>query len=257
MPRVFLFLSKVLDWLAAPLSWALLLLLASALLRNRARLARTLAALGAATLVLFSTRPVANGLERLAERGARSTYRPDVVYDAIVVLGGMVDDAASRVRGSTELDSRSDRLVRAYELMRAGRARAVLLSAGVVVPQPGDVPEADRLAAKLVEWGIPSWQVVVEPSSRNTRENAIESSRVAAARGWRTLLLVTSAAHVPRALGCFRAVGLEPDVLPVDFRAGDGRGQGWLPRADALDRSTDALRELFGRAVYRMAGYSR
>ena len=108
-----------------------------------------------------------------------------------------------------------------------------------------------RLAAKLVSWGVPPAQVVVEASSRNTRENAIECSRIAAAHGWRTLLVVTSAAHAPRALGCFRAVGLEPDLLPVDFRAGDGRNLGWLPRAVALQRSTAALRELAGRVVYR------
>ena len=36
--------------------------------------------------------------------------------------------------------------------------------------------EADRLAAKLVEWGVPPSRIVVEASSRNTRENAIESS---------------------------------------------------------------------------------
>jgi uncharacterized SAM-binding protein YcdF (DUF218 family) len=254
---VFLALSKVLDWLLAPLSWALLLFLAAALLRRRPGLSRTLAAVGAATLVLFSTGPVANRLVRLAERGARSTYRPDVVYDAVVVLGGMVDVAASRANGATELGAEIDRLLRAYELARAGRARAVLVSGGLVAPVPGDVPEADRLAAKLVEWGIPAGQVVVEASSRNTRENAIESARVAAAHGWKALLVVTSAAHMPRALGCFRAVGLEPDALPVDFRGGDGRGEGWLPRAGALDRSTQALRELAGRAVYRLAGYSR
>jgi uncharacterized SAM-binding protein YcdF (DUF218 family) len=257
MPAVFLALSKVLDWLVAPLSWALLLLLAAALQRRRPRLSSTLAVLGAATLVLFSTGPVANGLARLSERGARSTYRPEMVYDAVVLLGGMVDDAASRASGATELKAQADRLLRAYELVRAGRARAVLVSAGLVAPVPGDVPEADRLAAKLVEWGIPAGQVVVEASSRNTRENAIESSRVAAARGWKSLLVVTSAAHAARALGCFRAVGLEPDVLPVDFRAGDGRGEGWLPRAGALERSTDALRELTGRLVYRAAGYAR
>ena len=90
------------------------------------------------------------------------------------------------------------------------------------VSQPGDVAESDRLAAKLVEWGVPPSHIVVEASSRNTRENAIESSRIAAARGWRTVLVVTSAYHAPRALGCFRAVGLEPDFLPVDHRAGDG-----------------------------------
>jgi uncharacterized SAM-binding protein YcdF (DUF218 family) len=98
---------------------------------------------------------------------------------------------------------------------------------------------------------------VTEAGSRNTRENAVESARVAAARGWRRLLLVTSAQHVPRALGCFRAVGLEPDVLPVDREAGDAKGASWLPRAYALSRSSDVLRELAGRLVYRLAGYTR
>jgi uncharacterized SAM-binding protein YcdF (DUF218 family) len=133
----------------------------------------------------------------------------------------------------------------------------VLLSGGSVFPLPGDVAEADRLAGKLSQWGVPPDRIAVERASRNTRENAIESARLAAARGWRTLLLVTSAAHAPRALGCFRAVGLEPDVLPVDRRAGDGQGRAWLPRAAALQKSTDAIRELAGRLAYRAAGYAR
>jgi len=180
-----------------------------------------------------------------------------VVYDAVVVLGGMVDAAASRASGETELTEEADRIVRGFELVRVGRARNVLVSAGLVAPRAGDVAEADRLAARLARWGVPPAQIAVESGSRNTRENAIEVGRIAAARGWRTLLVVTSAAHVPRALGCFRAVGLAPDVLPVDFRAGDGAGRGILPRAGALAKSTGALRELFGRLVYRLAGYAR
>jgi uncharacterized SAM-binding protein YcdF (DUF218 family) len=133
----------------------------------------------------------------------------------------------------------------------------VLVSGGLAFPQPGDVSEADRLAAKLAQWGVPPDRIAVERSSRNTRENAIESAKLAAARGWHSLLLVTSAYHAPRALGCFRAVGLEPDVLPVDRRAGDGRGRGWLPHADALLKTTDAIRELAGRLAYRVAGYAR
>jgi uncharacterized SAM-binding protein YcdF (DUF218 family) len=254
---VFLWLSKVLDWLLAPLSWALLLLVGAALLRARPRVSAALAIGAALVLVAFSTEAVADRLDHLAERDAVSTYRPEVVYDAVVVLGGMVDTPATRASGELELDGHVERLLRTWELLRAGRARAALVSAGNLDAQPGDVPEADRLASKLVSWGIPPWQVVVEASSRNTRENAIESSRIAAARGWHTLLLVTSAAHMPRALGCFRAVGLAPDVLPVDRRSGDGRGRGWLPRAASLARSTDALRELAGRLVYRTIGYAR
>jgi uncharacterized SAM-binding protein YcdF (DUF218 family) len=254
---VFLWLSKTLDWFASPLAWTLLLALSALLLRRRPRAAWSLAGASAAVLVVFSTGVVADGLQRWAEHGARSTYRPEVVYDAVIVLGGSVDAAASRASGETELTAAADRLARGFELVRAGRARHVVLSAGIVFPRPGDVTEADRIAAKLAEWGVPPGQIAVEAASRNTRENAIEVGRLAAARGWKALLVVTSAAHVPRALGCFRAVGLEPDMLPVDFRAGDGSGRGWLPRASALAMSTGAIHELVGRAAYWAAGYTR
>lgn len=255
---MFLWLSKVLDWFVTPLAWTLLLALAAWLARRRRPLVpRLLAVASVVVLIAFSTELVAEALTRAAERGARSTYRPEVVYDAVVVLGGQVDASASRASGETELTDEVDRVVRAFELVRTGRARNVLVSGGLVTPRPGETAEADRLAAKLAQWGLPPGQIAVETSSRNTRENAIETGRLAASRGWRTLLVVTSAAHAPRALGCFRAVGLEPDVLPVDRRAGDGNGLDWLPRAGALARSTHVIRELVGRVVYRLAGYTR
>jgi uncharacterized SAM-binding protein YcdF (DUF218 family) len=254
---VFLWLSKLLEWFVTPLAWSLVLGAAAVLLRRRPRAAWTLGAAGVAVLLAFSSSPVADAIQRAAERGARSTFRPDVVYDAVIVLGGMVDNDATRASGTPELTEAADRIVRGFEIVRAGRARNVIVSAGLVYPVPGDVPEADLLAAMLARWGVPPGQIVTEAASRNTRENAIEVGRVASARGWKSLLLVTSAAHVPRALGCFRAVGLEPDVLPVDFRAGDGRGRSWLPQAASLLKSTRALHELAGRVAYRLAGYTR
>ncbi len=253
---MFFWLSKALEAFLSPLVWALALAGAGALLRRR-RSGTALLVLAPAVLVAFSIEPVADRLMAAVEGGARTTYRPDVVYDAVVVLGGMVDADASRATGDVELTEAADRVVRGFELYRAGRARNVLLSGGLVFPQRGDVAEADRLAAKLAVWGVPPDRIAVERTSRNTRENAIESAKLAAARGWRTLLLVTSYAHLPRAVGCFRAVGLEPDALPVDRRAGDGQGRPWLPRAASLAKSTEAIRELAGRASYWVAGYTR
>ncbi len=253
---MFLWLSKALDWFVSPLGWAFLLAGAGVLLRRR-RAGTICLVLSAGVLAAFSSELVADPIMAATERGARSTYRPDAVYDAVVVLSGFVDADASRATGEAELTDGAERLLRGFELYRTGKARNVLLSGGLVFPRPGDVSEADRLAAKLAQWGVPPDRIAVERSSRNTRENAIESAKLASARGWRSLLLVTSAYHAPRALGCFRAVGLEPDVLPVDRRAGDGRGRLWAPRAAALLKSTEAIRELAGRAVYRVAGYTR
>ena len=254
---MFVALSKILDLVVAPLSWAILLLVAAALLRRRGGWPWGLAAAGAAVLWAFSCEAVAGRLVRAAEASARETIRAGVVYDAVVVLGGGIDVAASRARDAAELNDAADRVLRAYELWRDGRARRVLLSAGDLRPQAGVPTEAERLAARLTRWGVPADALLLETRSRNTRENAVETARIAAEHGLSSLVLVTSAAHMDRALGCFRAAGLAPDALPVDFRGGDGRGASWLPRAEALERSTQALRERAGRIVYRLAGYAK
>jgi uncharacterized SAM-binding protein YcdF (DUF218 family) len=255
---VFYLLSKTLDVLAAPLTWAIALaLLGFSLRRRRMRLAAGLTLSSVAVLVFFSIERVAGTLVRRVESGARRTFTPGTPYDAIIVLGGIIDPASSSYSGELELNEPVERILRAAELLKSGQARMVLLSGGQFPVRPGVPPEAESLAAWLREQGIDADRIVVEGRSRNTRENAVESARIITARGWKRLLIVTSAWHAPRALGCFRAVGLTPDVLPVDHRASDGTEEGFFPRATALAVSTEMLRELVGRAVYRLVGYSR
>ena len=131
--------------------------------------------------------------------------------------------------------------------MSGGRARYLLYS--------GALGAADNAGVRsdLIARGVPGDRIVIEARSRNTRENAVESARVIAARGWRSVLLVTSAAHVERAAGCFHRIGLRPDVLPVTDSA--PLIHVW-PSADALERSSQLLHELVGRVVYRVLGYS-
>jgi len=253
---VFLPLSKLLDLLLAPLTWALLLLLLAALLRRRGRWPWALAGLGVAVLLAFSSGAVADALMRHAERSAARTARPGVTYDAVVVLGGLVDGEATRAAGEVQLSGAVERLLAGWRLLVEGRARHLVYSCGVLDPTTGDEPESVQATRLLAAWGVDPARLVVEDRSRNTRENAIESARLLRERGWSRILLVTSAAHMERSVGCFRAVGLEVDTWPVDWRGTDGRRAGWLPRARALDQSTDALRELFGRVVYRAMGYA-
>lgn len=252
---MFVLLSKLLDLLLTPLAWSLLLLLAAALLRARTRLAWSLAALAVAVLLVFSCEQVADRMVRHVEAGAVRTERPEVTYDAVVILGGVVDAAATRATGVTQLYGSVERLLDGWEVVRTGHARQLLYSCGVVEPQPGDEPESLQAERLLRAWGVPAERIVVETASRNTRENAVEVARIARERGWTRLLVVTSAFHVRRSAGCFRAVGLPVDFRPVDYRGGDGRGLGWLPRAQSLAKSTEMLRELGGQVVYRVMGY--
>jgi uncharacterized SAM-binding protein YcdF (DUF218 family) len=255
---VFLFLSKVLDLLLAPLTWGLLLVGLGLVLRRRARLSLGLQVLGLLVLYAFSTEPVANALQRWVEAGAVSTYRPDEVYDAVIVLGGLVDADATERSGLPEYTPAVERLLRGYELVREGRAERMFLVGGTLDPRPGALVEADILARQLRMWGVEPERIVTERRSRNTRENALEAERIIREKGWEKLLLVTSAAHLPRALGTFEAVGLKPDTLAVDVRAREWhpRGTWWQPRASNLSAGTDALRELFGRWVYHLRGWT-
>ena len=250
-------LSRLFIFCCSPLTWTLALGLAALLLRGRRpRAALGLALLAGLILTAFSLEPVADRVARAMERDAPRRYDPRPPYDVVVVLGGAGDEAAARASGELELDQAAERLTRGFEIWREGGARDVLLSGGLVFPQPGETPEAERFADALVRWGMPREHVFAESISTTTRENAVETARLAAEHGWRRILLVTSAAHMERALGCFRRVGLSPDPLPCDHRAGDGRGTSWLPKASELAKSTDALRELSGRLVYRLRGYT-
>ncbi len=256
---MFVFLSKLLDLLLAPLSWGLLLVMVGLLLRHRrARLAVGLQGLGLLVLYAFSTEPVANGLQQWVEAGAVSTYRPDIVYDAVIVLGGAVDADATERSGLPEYGPAVERILRGFEVLRDGRARQVFLVGGTLDTRPGALVESDVMARQLRLWGIEPEHIVTEGRSRNTRENALEAERIIREKGWTKLLLVTSAAHMPRALGTFQAVGLKPDTLVVDVRAHEWhpRGAWWQPRASNLSAGTDALRELFGRWVYWLRGWA-
>jgi uncharacterized SAM-binding protein YcdF (DUF218 family) len=254
---VFFLLSKTLDILLSPFSWAVALVATALLWKGAPSRARWFGGAGLGILLLFSFEPLANFLLRRLEQGAVQTYRADANYDALILLGGMVE--RSSVAGRPEYNENVERLLVTYDLLRSDRAHYALVSGGALDPTVPSLVEANVLAQQLFDWGISSDRVIVEPRSRNTHENAVECRRIADERGLSRLLLVTSAFHVPRALGCFRAVGLSVDTLPVDYRSYDpGRFSGsLLPRANHLERSEMALREWFGRGIYWARGYSR
>lgn len=226
--------SRALSSVTGPWFWAAAFAIGAVFVYRRSRAASFgLAAIAAALPLLFASPRVAGGLQRLAESSARDTSRRDVRYDAAIVMGGG-----------------DERIAAAGEVVRQGRARYVLYSGAV------SAWDARHARKRLRAAGVPDESIVIDDRSRNTRENAVESSRIVAARGWRSLLLVTSAVHVERALGCFRDLGLDPDVLPVERSAGQDPDAGWLPQRRAMAVSRAAVHEFIGRVMYRVMGYT-
>ena len=73
-----------------------------------------------------------------------------------------------------------------------------------------------------------------------------------------TWLLVTSAYHMPRSMGIFRAQDMNPVAFPVDYRT-IGTAEDWKPPADgslAIRHFETAVREWIGLLAYRLTGKS-
>lgn len=249
---MFYALSKVLDVFLSPLTWALALSLAGTL-RRYERWTRWAPVAGAFLLYVFSTTPVANALVRHLETRAARTMRDGVVYDAAILLGGAVSHGATATWNVPSYNDNVERLLAAFELLRAGTVRSVIISGGRGESRD-PIVEAQVLGKQLENWGIDPTKIILEENARNTRENATESKRIVEARHLQSLVMITSARHVPRALESFRRVGLDVDTLPVDYRSSDSkRSFSLLPRSESLDVSVHALREIVGGWIYGAA----
>jgi uncharacterized SAM-binding protein YcdF (DUF218 family) len=249
--------AKLLGSLLYPLSTVLLLLLGALLLRRRRpRLASVLAASALAWLWLWSTPWVA---ERAA--AALEHAHPPVAAaalpqaDAIVLLGGLLEPAASGAPLPGDLNGSADRAWFAARLWHAGKAPVVLCSGGLAPLSRGIGPECPAIAALLADLGVPPAAIRLESGSRTTRENAraVRDLLPDAQR----LLLVTSARHMPRALSAFGQLGLDPVPAPTDHAGRPDRAftaSALWPSAGALALSTSVWHEWLGQAWYRLGG---
>jgi uncharacterized SAM-binding protein YcdF (DUF218 family) len=183
---------------------------------------------------------------------------PQHSFDAIVVLGAGVAPHGT-LRPSDELsDSSLERTVCGIELFKQGVAPRLLFTGGDAAIF-GSLPEESLIMKGLaVRLGVPEQAVLTEHRSRNTYENAVGTRRVL---GEASILLVTSASHIPRATGMFRSQGLKVSPYPCGYRARNllGTGLDWspfdlIPDAKALSITTETISEIVGAAVYRIAG---
>ena len=255
---MFFILSKIIDVFLSPYTWGLIFAAFALRTKNTWKLsARAWGVLGIALLYVFSFEPVPTYLWATLEDSAENTVRKDETYDAVILLGGLLDEGSFKRTGRRSYNDNVDRLLATFEMLRSGRAKYVIISGGSPSTTIENA-EARILRDQLVLWGIESERVLFEDLSRNTRENAVYSKKMAEERGFTKLILVTSAFHMKRALGCFRAVGLPVDTLPVDYRANPVVFAPYMliPRSHFLNDSCVAIREFAGRAIYRMRGYS-
>jgi uncharacterized SAM-binding protein YcdF (DUF218 family) len=174
----------------------------------------------------------------------------------IIVLGGVINSEVSIQRGQTSLDEAAGRLLAAIDLYRHYPTVRVIFSGGnanVLFAGPSE----SELAARFLErFGIPRDHIEIETSSRNTMENAVNTARLIMPKPGERWLLITSAYHMPRAIGLFRKAGIPIEAYPVDWKTG-----GWGDLAELsfslLERLNDldsATHEWVGLIFDRLSG---
>jgi len=257
---MFFVLSKVLGFFAIPSNDLIFAALCGVLLlwTRFARAGARIATASTIALAIFGLSPAGNTLIIPLEDRFPPWDSSAGAPDGIVVLGGAVSPDVAAARGEPALNEAAERMTAVLELARRYPNARIIFSGGDpgLLSEEGNESEA---ALQLFErLGLSRERITAENKSRNTVENAVFSKALALPKPGERWLLVTSAYHMPRAVGVFRQAGFPIEPYPVDWRT-RGRAEliRWFPTVgDGLRRSDTAVREWVGLAAYWMTGKS-
>jgi uncharacterized SAM-binding protein YcdF (DUF218 family) len=256
---MFYVLSKIGGFLIAPSNLLTALVLLGILLAftRFARAGRLLALLGLLAILLVGLGPAGNWLMLALEERFPPPAADAPAPDGIVVLGGGVEDRVSAARAQLQLNEAGDRIWALAELARRYPDARIVFSGGVGALFGGsDVPEAEIVGAGVAALGLDPARLELESASRTTAQNARFTAEMVRPAPGETWWLVTSAFHMPRSVGAFRAAGFPVVAYPVDYRTA-GPADAWRTFStvsDGLRRTDAAAREYVGLLAYRLTG---
>lgn len=250
--------SKILSPLADPRSLAFLALALGVLLlwtpwRRFGRVLATLATLAAAALIVV---PAGEWLlAPIEKRFPPPATMPEKV-DGIVVLGGDFDAKLATERGPLSLGQNgAPRLMATADLARRYPSAKIVFAGGSGNLFDQQTREADIAAKIFVALGVDLARVAFERDSRNTYENALNAFRLVLPKPGETWVLVTSASHMPRAVGCFRRIDWTVLPYPVDYWTSPNTPPfGALRFEGGMRLFERAMREWIGLVSYYLMG---
>ena len=184
---------------------------------RRARFGRALALTAILILVAAATLPV--GVLLIAPLEDRFPVPPPDLPppEGIIVLGGAIDDLTSAARGQTVFDEGGERVIEAVVLAKRYPQARVVYTSGSNSVIGGSSTEALQARKLMSQMGIAPERVTIEDKSRNTDENARLTAAILHPIPSQHWLIVTSAFHMPRAMGVFEKAGFNAVAYPVSF----------------------------------------
>jgi uncharacterized SAM-binding protein YcdF (DUF218 family) len=255
---MFFTISKIFEFFMAPTHVVLASLFLGVVLSYTrfAKWGRGLTTFSALLLAFIAVGPLADWLAAPLE--ARFPPPPDDMPApaGVIVLGGSVDEDLSGKTHKLVFTESAQRLSAPIRLRRMYPKARLVFTGGTGSVLPGATTEADVVRQYWREIGVDDGDAIYEDRSRNTIENALFTRDIVKPQPGERWLLVTSATHMPRAMGLFRKAGFDVVAFPVDFVTS---GQPWTLRPphampSALRAVDIATHEWWGLIASRLTG---
>ena len=243
-----MYLNKILPLIFSPIVVVFALIVASLIFRKR------LLAAAAALILLLASLPVVADRVLLLVQGDLVRLEPTEIprREAVVVLAGSLGYTLGRSGPMPEWGTSVDRVFAGIELMQADRAERVIFSSGDYV-RDGLRTEGELARELAMGLGVDNARITLAAKASNTADEA-RLIRPLFGEGRPSIILVTSASHMPRAAAIFSEAGFVVTPFPVDIDIPLSRrwNEAWLPEARALAKTDTAIREGLGQAYYKI-----
>lgn len=253
---MFFILSKFLSFLIHPFSWCILLLIATVIVKN-STFKKRLKLLALLIFILFSNTALFQLIGRTWENQyQRATLSPNNTYN-IVVLGGYAGtEEESR---KINFNGAADRLLQALPLYYLNPGNKLILSGGTSIIHYDATPESESVENYLQTIHIKKEDILVENQSRNTFENALYVGQLLDSLNIsKDVVLVTSASHMNRALGCFKKQGINTITYPANHLTNSNPisfKDYIIPSLATLNTWPILIKEWIGIMTYKLKGF--
>ena len=254
---MFFILSKILNFLTYPLIWILILLTFAVFVRNGVK-KRNIIIASFVMFLFFTNNFLTDELMRWWEYPITKTNELDSCYDIGLLLGGGIVNLEKETNRLI-FRNNPDRLFQTITLYKTNKIKSIFISSGAGNLLYRDMLEANLLKRYMLEIGIPDSVIKVDSISDNTHENAVFTAKILKTyKVQKKILLITSATHMRRAIGCFKKAGLQVTPYTTDKYAGKRRYQPdylFIPNVECFAKWNKLIHEMLGYLAYKLMGY--
>lgn len=251
---MFFILSKILFFLLVPFNWIVLLFIASLLFKSNA-IKKKIRITIVVIAIVFSNPFIHKSISKWWQP-TLTKLEPNKQYSAGILLGGMSMYDANDIG---YFGNNADRFIQTANLYHSKQINKILISGGKGKILSKEPAETDFLYKELIRNGVKQEDIIVEPLSRNTHENAIFSKRLLDSLHLASpYIIIRSAQHMPRAIKVFKKAGFNDFIpYPCDYKVIDTRfslEDSVVPDITLLSDWKYLLKEIVGVWVYQLTG---